>query len=80
MNYKDIVFFCTSILALKTNDLLKEPIKKTILKDVNWELFVKISTSHYILPALYIRLREAQLLYLLPRRLGCLHERYNYFK
>ena len=66
MNYRDIVFFCTSILALKTNDLLKEPIKKTILKGVKWELFVKISTSHYILPALYIRLREAQLLYLLP--------------
>lgn len=66
MNYRDIVFFCTSILALKTNDFLKESIKKTIFKGVNWELFIKLSTSHYILPALYIRLREAQLLYLLP--------------
>lgn len=61
-----MVFFCTSILALKTNEALKQEVKETILKGVDWDKFVVFSTNHYVLPALYIRLKEAELLSFLP--------------
>ena len=66
MTYKEMVFFCTSILALKANSSFKSEVKTTILNGVDWDKFVVFSTNHYVLPALYICLRDVGFLKLLP--------------
>ena len=69
MNTKEILYFCTAILSLKKNKSNILKVEEIILNAVNWELFVAFSTGHYILPALYINLKQANLIHLLPKDL-----------
>ena len=70
MNYKETLFFigkCLTISHEKEN--LKIVSKKIIAQEVNWDNVVKISTEHYVFPALYCNLLRANLLSHLPEDL-----------
>jgi len=66
MTSKEMLFFCTTILTFSNDLKQKSKIKQTILNGLDWEFFVAFSTGHYILPALYINLKNVNLLQLLP--------------
>ncbi|MDP2542041.1 hypothetical protein CSC81_08140 [Tenacibaculum discolor] len=67
MNYKDTLLFigkCLTITHEKNNrDLVEKKIKSGL---VDWEDIVKVSTTHYVFPALYCNLKRADLLHYLP--------------
>ncbi|CAM1368836.1 Uncharacterised nucleotidyltransferase [Tenacibaculum sediminilitoris] len=67
MNYKETLFFvakCLTITHEKVNrNLVEETIKANL---VNWDAVVKLSTAHYVFPALYCNLKRANFLHYLP--------------
>jgi hypothetical protein len=70
MNYKETLFFvgkCLTISLDKKNRLEIEERLKT--KAVNWDNVVKLSTSHYVFPAVYCNLKRAKLLDYVPHKL-----------
>ena len=70
MNYKKNLYFiakCLTIsLEVKNRDEI-EIILKTM--DVDWDAAVKVSTAHYVFPALYCNLKRADFLHYLPEEL-----------
>ena len=70
MTYKEALFFtgkCLTILHEKHN---YESIEKELKNgQVNWEAVVKVSTSHFVFPAMYINLKKAGFLKYLPNDL-----------
>jgi hypothetical protein len=70
MNYKETLFFvgkCLTITHEKHNrDLVEQEIKPG---NVDWDNVVKVSTSHYVFPALYCNLKRANFLHYLPEDL-----------
>ncbi|MBL4604221.1 MAG: nucleotidyltransferase family protein [Flavobacteriaceae bacterium] len=70
MTYKETLFFigkCLTISHEKEN--LKIISEKVISKQVDWDSVVKVSTQHYVFPALYCNLKRAKLLSYLPEEL-----------
>ncbi|WP_299103662.1 nucleotidyltransferase family protein [uncultured Tenacibaculum sp.] len=70
MNYKDTLFFigkCLTITHEEHNRILVE--EKLKANEVNWDNVVKVSTSHYVFPALYCNLKRADFLHYLPNDL-----------
>ena len=70
MNYKETLYFvakCLTISLEKKNRDEIEIILKTM--DVNWDTVVKVSTGHYVFPALYCNLQRANFLNYLPKEL-----------
>lgn len=67
MTYKETLFFvgkCLTINHEKHNrDLVEQEIKSG---NVDWENVVKLSTSHYVFPALYCNLKRADFIHYLP--------------
>lgn len=67
MNYKDTLLFigkCLTITHDKHNcKLVGEKIKSGL---VDWDAVVKVSTTHYVFPALYCNLKRADFLHYLP--------------
>jgi hypothetical protein len=67
MNYKDTLFFigkCLTINHEKHNlEIVKNQLEKNVIE---WDSVVKISTNHYVFPALYCNLKKANLLSFLP--------------
>jgi hypothetical protein len=67
MNYKETLFFigkCLTINHEKHNlEIVKNQLEKNI---INWDSIVKVSTNHYVFPALYCNLKKANLLGFLP--------------
>lgn len=70
MNYKQTLYFiatCLTISLIKKNRLL---IKNKLISDnINWDLVVKVSSTHLVLPALYSNLKRAHFLKYLPKDL-----------
>lgn len=67
MNYKKKLFFigkCLTIEHEKTNRNDIEILLKS--NTINWDNFVKLSTKHYVFPALFCILKRAGLLQYLP--------------
>ena len=70
MNFAETVSFIAQSLSLYDLDQNLERVKNWISKEkVDWEAVVKVSTQHYILPALYANLKKADLIPLLPEDL-----------
>ncbi|WP_188598569.1 nucleotidyltransferase family protein [Polaribacter pacificus] len=70
MNYKEALYFIGKCLTINYEAHNRKIVEHQIIKnDVNWELVVKISTEHYVFPALYCNLNRANLLSLLPKDL-----------
>ena len=70
MNYKETLFFigkCLTITHEKSNRTLIEQELKS--NNINWNNIVKVSTAHYVFPALYCNLKRAAFLHFLPDEL-----------
>ena len=70
MNYKETLFFvakCLTISLEERNRLeIEEQLKTT---EIDWDNVVKVSTAHYVFPALYCNLKRANFLHYLPEEL-----------
>ncbi len=67
MNFAETTSFIARLLSLYYSDQNLEVVKNLITKqEVDWEAIVKVSTQHYVLPALYANLNKFDLIPLLP--------------
>lgn len=67
MTYKETLFFvgkCLTINHEKHNRIIVENELKS--NNIDWEAVVKLSTEHYVFPALYCNLKKANFLEYLP--------------
>ncbi len=70
MNYKEALFFIGKCLTISYEEHNKIAIQELIKTNtIDWESIVKVSTKHYIFPALYCNLKRADLLHYLPNDL-----------
>lgn len=70
MNYKETLFFIGKCLTINYEKHNLKIVKKQIQSNtIDWDAVVKMSTSHYVFPALYCNLRKADLLHYLPKDL-----------
>jgi len=67
LNYKETLFFIAKSLTISLEEKNRDEIG-FILKttDVDWESVVKVSTSHYVFPAIYCNFKRAKFLKYLP--------------
>ena len=67
MNYKETLFFIAKCLTISLEEKNRDEIE-IILKTMNvdWEAVVKVSTSHYVFPALYCNFKRADFVKYLP--------------
>ena len=70
MNYKETFFFVAKCLTISFEEKKRDEIE-IILKttEVDWDAIVKVSTAHYVFPALYCNLKRADFLQYLPHKL-----------
>jgi hypothetical protein len=70
LNYKETLFFIAKCLTISLEEKNRDEIE-IILKttDVDWEAVVKVSTSHYVFPALYCNFKRANFLKYVPEDL-----------
>ena len=70
MNYKETLFFVAKCLTISSDKKNKQEIE-TQLKttEVDWDAVVKVSTGHFVFPALYCNLKRADFLHYLPEEL-----------
>ena len=70
LNYKESLYFIAKCLTISLEEKNKDEIE-LILKttDVDWDTVVKVSTAHYVFPALYCNLKHASFLNYLPKDL-----------
>jgi hypothetical protein len=70
LNYKETLFFIAKCLTIsleeKSSDEIEVMLKTT---DIDWDAVVKVSTAHYVFPALYCNLKRADFLHYLPQEL-----------
>jgi hypothetical protein len=70
MTYKETLFFigkCLTINHEEHNYILVENALRT--ETVDWDSIVKVSTAHFVFPALYCNLKRANFLHYLPQDL-----------
>ena len=67
LNYKETLFFIAKSLTISIEEKNKDEIEFVLKKsDVDWELVVKISTAHYVLPTIYCNYKRSNFLKYLP--------------
>tara|TARA_B100002051_G_C16744161_1_gene646341 strand:+ start:2817 stop:3908 length:1092 start_codon:yes stop_codon:yes gene_type:complete len=70
MNYKETLFFIAQCLTISFEEKNKEIVLIKLKSDeIDWDAVVKVSTSHYVFPALYCNLRRAGYLKYIPEEL-----------
>ena len=70
MNYKETLYFIAKCLTISLEAKNRQEIEKQLKStSIDWEAVVKVSTSHYIFPALYCNLKRADFLQYLPHEL-----------
>ena len=70
MTYKDTLFFVGKCLTINHEEHNRKEVEKELKSGlVNWDNVVKVSTSHYVFPALYCNLKKANFLDYLPNDL-----------
>ena len=70
MNFKETLYFVAKCLTISVEDKNKEAIEKQLQSNnIDWDAVVKVSTSHYVFPALYCNLQRANFLHYLPEEL-----------
>ncbi len=70
MTYKETLFFIGKCLTISHEENNKKIVTESIKNNlVNWDNVVKLSTAHYVFPALYCNLKRANLLAYLPKEL-----------
>jgi len=70
INYKEILFFVAKCLTISLEEKNRDEIE-LILKttDVDWDAIVKVSTAHYVFPAIYCNFKKSDFLKYLPNDL-----------
>ena len=70
MNYKESLYFIAKCLTIsleeKNRDEIEIMLKTT---DLDWNVVVKVSTAHYVFPALYCNLKRVDFLQYIPQEL-----------
>jgi len=75
LNYKETLFFIAKCLTISFEAKNKQEIEKQLKStSIDWDAVVKVSTTHYVFPALYCNLKCADFLQYLP------HELVNYME
>lgn len=70
MNYKETLFFVAKCLTITLEEKNKLEIEEHLKnKEIDWDSVVKVSTQHYVFPALYCNLKRANFLQYLPEEL-----------
>ena len=70
MNYKETLYFVACCLTISLEDKNRQAIEKQLKANtVDWDAVVKVSTSHYVFPALYCNLKRVDFLQYLPQEL-----------
>ena len=70
MNYKETLFFIAKCLTISLEEKNRQEIEKLLKsKSIDWDAVVKVSTAHYVFPALYCNLNRADFLKYLPQDL-----------
>jgi len=71
MSPKEIYYFLGKCLVLDEIPVLRQEVQEQFgHPDFSWEHFVQVGSSHLVLPALFVKLRNARLLTALPDDLG----------
>ena len=67
MNYKETLYFVATCLTISLEEKNRAVIQKKLQsKTVEWDAVVKVSTAHYVFPALYCNFKRADFLQYLP--------------
>ena len=70
MNYKETLYFVAKCLTISLEGNNRQEIEKQLKsKSINWNAVVKVSTAHYVFPALYCNLKRVDFLKYLPQEL-----------
>jgi hypothetical protein len=70
LNYKETLFFVAKCLTISLEEKNRDEIEKQLKsKTINWDTVVKVSTAHYVFPAIYCNFKRADFLKYLPREL-----------
>ncbi|MEN8775818.1 MAG: nucleotidyltransferase family protein [Polaribacter sp.] len=70
MNYKETLFFIAQCLTISLEAKNRQAIATQLqTTTIDWDSVVKVSTAHYVLPALYCNLQRANFLPYLPKEL-----------
>jgi hypothetical protein len=70
MTYKETLFFVGKCLTITHNEHNRILVQKEIKSgNLNWDDVVKLSTKHYVFPALYCNLKRVDFLHYLPEEL-----------
>ena len=70
MNYKETLFFIAKCLTISLEAKNRQEIEKQLKStSINWDAVVKVSTAHYVFPALYCNLKRVDFLKYLPQEL-----------
>jgi hypothetical protein len=70
LNYKETLFFVAKCLTISLEDKNRQAIKAQLQAEtIDWDAVVKVSTSHYVFPALYCNLKRVDFLKYVPNDL-----------
>jgi hypothetical protein len=70
LNYKETLFFIAKSLTISLEEKNRQEIEKQLKqKSIDWDAVVKVSTAHYVFPALYCNLKRVDFLQYLPHDL-----------
>jgi hypothetical protein len=67
LNYKETLFFVARCLTISLEERNKQAIQAQLQSgSINWDAVVKVSTNHFVFPALYCNLKRVNFLEYLP--------------
>ena len=67
LNYKETLFFIAKCLTISLEEKNRKEIEKQLKStSIDWEAVVKVSTNHYVFPAIYCNFKRADFLKYLP--------------
>ena len=70
MNYKETLYFIAKCLTISLEEKNRQEIEKQLKStSIDWDAVVKVSTAHYVFPALYCNLKRVGFLRYLPQDL-----------
>jgi hypothetical protein len=70
LNYKETLFFVAKCLTISLEDENRQAIEAQLQAEtIDWDAVVKVSTSHYVFPALYCNLKRVDFLKYVPNDL-----------
>jgi hypothetical protein len=70
LNYKETLYFIAKCLSISLEERNRQEIEKQLKStSIDWDAVVKVSTAHYVFPALYCNFKRADFLHYLPQEL-----------